>query len=265
MEKLNIKYCIPSYHRADTIKTINYVPCAKVYVSPEDYEDYIKFNPKFKENIIKCPEGIQGTPDGKGKIKTMNWILDTEMKDDNTCIIFLDDDITCLMKTMRKEKDIPISTEEFLEMNENYCILAREWGIGIWSYNTNADPLSYKEYLPFSVHAYLDGSHLAFVKKNELRFDERFTVKEDVDMVLQQIQKYHKVLRVNRYYYKVKGFEGKGGVQEFRTVEKEKEQFKMFRKKWGDVVIQNKPRGKKASKMRGYNGAVRINIPIDGN
>lgn len=260
---LKIKYCIPSYHRAKTIKTIEYVEDAKVYVSPEDYGEYVKYNPKYKENIVKCPEGIQGTPDGKGKIKTMNWILDTEMEDDNTCIIFLDDDITCLMRKNRTIKDEPISKEEYHEMTENYCLLAREWGCGIWSYNVNGDPLAYKEYLPFFLHAYLDGTHLAFVRKNDLRFDERFSVKEDVDMVLQQIQRYHKALRINRYYYKVKGFSGVGGVQEFRTIEKEKEQFKLFRKKWGDVVIQNKPRGKKSA-MRGYNGAVKIRIPIGG-
>jgi hypothetical protein len=264
---MKIKYCIPSYHRADSIgeKTLKYVPEALVFVSPDDYDDYVRYNPKYKDNIIKCPEGIQGTPDGKGKCKTMNYILDTEMTDDDTCVLFMDDDITCLMRKVHDGKDEIVSPDEFKELCEGFCLLAREWGCGMWSYNLNCDPLMYREFLPFCLHAYTTGAIQAFVRKDDLRFDTRFSMKEDIDMCLQQMQRYHKVLRVNRYYFRVRAFTGKGGVHEFRSIEREKEQFKMFQKKWGiDIVRPNKPTGMKASKIKEYNGAVKINVPLSG-
>lgn len=261
---MKIRYCIPSYHRAETIKTLNYVPNAYVYVSPDDYENYIKHNPKFKNQIIKCPEGIQGTPDGKGKCKTMNYILDTEMPK-NDCIVFLDDDITCLMRKIHDGKDEKVSSEEFQELVENYCLLAYEWGCGMWSFNLNSDPLMYREFLPFCLHAYTTGAIQAFVRDDGLRFDTQFSMKEDIDMCLQQIQKYHKVLRVNKYYFRVKAFSGKGGVHEFRNKEKEIEQFKKFQKKWGSNIVKlNKSTALKKSKIKEYNGAVKIKVPLSG-
>ena len=39
----------------------------------------------------------------------------------------------------------------------------------------------------------------------------------------------------------------------------------MFQRKWGsDIIRPNKPRGNKGSKIKEYNGAVKINIPLLG-
>ena len=94
---------------------------------------------------------------------------------------------------------------------------------------------------------------------------EELTVKEDVDMFLQQLQKYHKALRVDKYYWKKKSFEGVGGSQEFRNEDSEKEQFKLMQKKWGSNIIRpNRPRAKKNSSIRSYGGAIKLNIPLKG-
>ena len=62
----------PSYKRPK-VETLLYIPFCKVYVAPEEYEDYLEFNPRYKENIIKCDKGIQGNV---GRVR--NYILDTE-------------------------------------------------------------------------------------------------------------------------------------------------------------------------------------------
>lgn len=47
----------PSYKRP-VVETLQYIHFCKVYVSPEEYKTYLEFNPKHKENIVKCKKGI---------------------------------------------------------------------------------------------------------------------------------------------------------------------------------------------------------------
>lgn len=119
-----IKYCVPSYHRADGVTTLNYIQKAKMYVSPEDYDDYVKFNPKWADNIVKVPEGVQG----KGKGHVMNWLLDNLWDDDTDAILFIDYDVSTLMMHRKNEKHYQVPEEEFYEICESLCRVAKEWG-----------------------------------------------------------------------------------------------------------------------------------------
>ena len=259
--KKEIKYVIPSYNRADGVTTLDYVSKGKMYVSQQDYPNYIKHNARHKDKIVELPDGVQG----KGKAHVQNWILENLWDDNTEAIIFLDDDITCLMGKVRNGKDYEIDESLFYELVEDFVLLAQEWGCAMFSFGINSDPMSYDEFKPFRCHSYLDGTLQGFVKKDTLRFDEELTVKEDVDMFLQQIQKYHKALRIDKYYFKVKSFQGTGGSQAFRSVESEKKQFVMMQKKWGaDIIRPNKPTAKKASTIRSFGGAIKLNLPLKG-
>lgn len=257
-----IKYCVPSYHRADGVTTLDYIHQAKLYVSPQDYDDYIKCNPKYIESIIKVPDGVQG----KGKGRAMNWLLDNLWDDETEAILILDDDISTLMAHKKNESDYKVPEEEFYEICESMCLLAKEWGCGMWSFGLNGANTGYAEFAPFKTLSYLDGGLQGFVRQDELRYDEELTVKEDVDMFLQQIQKYHKALRSDRWYWRKKSFQGKGGSQEFRKDGVEKEQFKQMQKKWGSSIVRpNKPNAKnKNGGIREQGGAIRIRLPIEG-
>ena len=259
---MNLIYAIPSYGRPEGIKTLDYLSKAKMYVSPEDYPKYIEKNPQHKDRIIQVPEGVQG----KGKGRAMNWILDNLWADDVDGIMILDDDITCLMgHSPHGTTDYKIDEQMFYELAEDFSLLAKEWGCGLWSYSLNCDKLSYTEFRPFKTHSYLTGALQGFVRNDGLRFDEELTLKEDVDMFLQQLQKYHKALRVDKYYFNVKAFEGVGGCQAFRNSDEEKRQFVMMQEKWGkDIIRPNRPKAEKDSGIRGMGGAIKLNIPLDG-
>ena len=260
---MNIKYIVPSYNRADGVTTLDYLSKAEMWVSPEDYPDYIKHNPHWADRIHAMPEGYQGF----GKARAMNWVLDNLYTDDLDGLMIIDDDITTLKMHViegdRKHKDVP--EERLYELVENYTRMAYDWGCGMWSFGLNSDPMSYCLYAPFRLHGYLDGGLQGFCRKDTIRYDERLTVKEDVDMFLQQLEKYNKAMRVDKYYWQKRSFEGKGGSQAFRVDNAEKEQFKMMQQKWGSKIIRpNKPTSRKKSGIRSQGGAIKLRIPLNG-
>jgi hypothetical protein len=71
-----------------------------------------------------------------------------------------------------------------------------------------------------------------------LRFDERLNLKEDYDIFLQVIHKYHKALRFNKYHYIVDHLNKSGGVVSYRTMDREKAQLELMQEKWGKKVIR---------------------------
>ena len=56
---MNIIVCCPSYKRP-YVETLEYLPFCKVYVCETEYEDYIKANKGFEENIIPCKKEYKG-------------------------------------------------------------------------------------------------------------------------------------------------------------------------------------------------------------
>lgn len=258
---MKIKYVIPSYKRAKEITTLDYLKKSVVVIAENELEDYMKYNPHIeKERFITCPNEYQG----HGKPKVLNWILDN-LFDDCDALIELDDDIHEYKAHIKNGKDRTLTEEEVYSIFENNCRLAKEWGCGIWGLSPNSDPMVYDEFKPFRLHAYIDGGTVGHVVKNELRYDEELSVKEDVDYFLQNIKKYHKALRIEKYYINKESFTNSGGANAIRTSELEKEQFKRMQKKWGSNIIRpNKPTASKSSKIRGLGGAIRVNIPLDG-
>ena len=49
---MNIKYVSPSYKRPNDCPILDYLSKVKVYVSKEDYKDYVLLHKKKKDNII---------------------------------------------------------------------------------------------------------------------------------------------------------------------------------------------------------------------
>lgn len=259
---MNIKYISPSYKRASKCSILKYLSKVVVYVSPEEYDDYIKHNKGKEKQIVKVPKGVQG----KGKGHCLNWILDNVWDKETDAMIILDDDIECLMTHELNKKDSIVSESEFYYLCEKFSLLAKEFDVGLWTVNLNSDPMTYDCFKPFRLHAYCDGQFTGIVKNTkDIRYDESLTVKEDVDFCLQHMEKYHKALRVDKYYPKAKSFDNEGGCFDLRNEETEKEQFKLMQQKWGSQIIRpNKPKASKKSKIRALGGAIRIKLPLKG-
>lgn len=258
-----IAICCPSYKRP-YVETLKYLPFCKVYVAPEEYENYLEFNPKHKDNIVKCPKGIQGNVS-----RIRNYILDTEFENGADIVCIVDDDLKAIEhfemsedKTYAYEK-VKVKTEEFVDFIYRYSMLCYQWGFKMWGVNINSDTMSFRHYTPFSTNSVVLGVFGCFLKGMECRYDEALPLKEDYDLFIQNCNKYRGVLRLNGYHYNCRP-EQKGGCAIYRNMEKEKEQFELLQKKWGSNIVRldtsNKGRSKKNRKYIDYNPIIKISI-----
>ena len=99
----------------------------------------------------------------------------------------------------------------------------------------------------------------------DLRYDETLPLKEDYDMVLQTMNKYRRALRSNFLNFNFAQHTNIGGCATYRTVEREKAQFELLRKKWGSRIVRTDTgESKQKVKKQGYDINPIIKIPIKG-
>jgi len=256
---MDIRVCVPSYRRAAILETPAYVPTARVYVDPSEARAYRKNNPGV--TIVECAKGVQGKVP-----RVRNHIVDCEMKSGADVVLLLDDDLQRIER-WRGKKRIWVSSQEFLPFVEKYSILARDLGAYLWGLNLNGDTSAYREYTPFSTRAPILGPFQAVMRGCELRYDERFPLKDDYDFALQHLNRYRCTLRVNSAYYIVRQSEQPGGCATFRTMEREKAELVALQTKWGSEIVQVDT-GRKAhmrtNKTKAFDYNPILHVPIGG-
>lgn len=97
--------------------------------------------------------------------------------------------------------------------------------------------------------------------------DKRIPLKEDYDMTIQQLNKYRRVLRLNKFFYIVKQAEQIGGVAQIRNFKNEQKQLSLLQKKWGSEIVRidNNNRSHNLTKEKNkidFNPVIRV--PIKG-
>jgi hypothetical protein len=97
-----------------------------------------------------------------------------------------------------------------------------------------------------------------------LRYDANIPAKEDYDFWLQNIQRYHRTLRVNKYHYVHDHGQKAGGFVSMRTAELEKTCAARLIEKWGSDVV--KPGGVKGRRHSSGENILntRVTVPING-
>ena len=120
---MKISVNVPSYHRPDSIKTLDYLPYARVWVDSSEYDEYKKAHPKA--DIVKCADGVQGN-----LCRVLNHILDEEFKRGMDVVLIMDDDISYIERFEVSEitgygyERYKLSADEVLMMIEKYSIMA---------------------------------------------------------------------------------------------------------------------------------------------
>lgn len=252
---MKIKICVPSYKRPDKVDTLRYLPGAHIYVGRSEFKTYKRNYPKA--NIVGIPDRYQGN-----LCRVRNKILDDNRDIDVVCIT--DDDLKYIGCYEDNTRYMLENEKEVLDFIRRYSILAYDLGVKLWGINVNDDKQCYREYSPFSMLSYIGGPFMCHLK-TDLRFDERLPLKEDYDFTLQNLNKYRKVLRVNKYHYQVKQVKQIGGCSVGRNLNEEKRQFGILQKKWGSRIIQ-KDTGTQAHRSRkiktwDINPIMRVPIP----
>jgi len=241
----------PSYKRP-VVETLDYLPNCKVWVDGSEFDIYKESNPPGSL-VVACSEGVQGNV-----CRVRNHILDVEFGNGYDVVVIIDDDMKEMGYWEGLEKHRVENFERFII---RYSVLAQDWGVNLWGVNVNDDKIVYREYTPFSTTSYVGSPFQAFVGDGGLRYDERLPLKEDYDMTLQQVMKFGKVLRVNKYYYDVKQSQQTGGCATYRNLRREKEQFDLLVKKWGSEIVKRDKGGKG---VQGFDYNPIISIPVKG-
>lgn len=219
---------IISFKRAGAVTSDQVFRNAKIVIPESQLEDYQKYEYKNGCELLPIPDKNDGNI-----VRKRNYILDNFSGN----ILIVDDDYEYIGRiTDRKQSRLDLDRVDALLRNGFQ--MCRDLGTVMWGINVQSDPKFYKETSPFSMLSPVLGPFQAFCNC-DLRYDERVYLKEDYDMSLQVLQKYHKILRFNMYYYMVNHFNLPGGVVSYRTKQKEIDQIDLMIKKWGKSVVKS--------------------------
>ena len=225
-----IHVAIASYKRAGKVTSLKVLPFAWIWVPESQGDDYRKY---YGDRVITIPDALDGNLPRK-----RNAILD---KAPCPWVMILDDDLTKIGYFEDGTEHV-YTPETLAAMIEAHFLLADEFGCKLWGVNQTYDPLHYRTFTPFSLLSPIlgpIGCHLA----PELRYDEQSGLKEDYDFWLQNILKYHKVLRVNKVHYYHDHGSLPGGVVSQRTMAYEESSVAYMRQKWGSLFASRSEAG----------------------
>jgi hypothetical protein len=245
----------PSYKRASGLKTHKLIPSVVYCVGESEKEDYEEQG----VNVITCPDKVNGNI-----ARARNWILDNHA---NKQLLIIDDDIA---KIGRHEPDgetykvnwlTPDDVSDLIQQGFDLC---KGFGARLWGLNPASDKGGYREYTPFGCNSYVSGSFSGFIDP-VLRYDENLPLKEDYDMTIQQCNAYRRVLRLNMFHMVKNDHGNKGGCANYRTLEREMEQYELLLAKWGSKIVRRDNGSKSDGKKKAsYDINPIINVPIGG-
>ncbi len=252
-EKIHI--AIKSYKRAGKVTTFDVAPFAHVWVPESQGDDYRKY---YGDRVITIPDAEDGN-----LCRKSNAILD---RSPCSWTLILDDDITQIGYFENTLKHI--MSPEVLKRTIVHCFqLASECEVRLWGINQNDDPMAYRICTPLSFLAPILGPFNGHLDP-ELRYDETVFGKDDYDFWLQNIQKYHKTLRFNKFHYLHDHGKKSGGFVSMRTRERELMGGERMVQKWGPKVFRiGGSTNPKSNKKINPNGNILnslAKVPING-
>ena len=240
----------PSYRRAETALTQQYLPKCRYVVAKSEAKQYEKNGHK----IIAVPDKVQGNVS-----RIRNWILDNFDP-----VLILDDDIRRFGR-WNEQVECKLDTDEAMEFIEQAFNLAYELGAPMWGMNLLPDKGAYREYTPFAFRSVILGPVQGFIH-NECRYDEELSLKEDYDMSLQVLNLYRVTLRFNAYHYVCHQHTNEGGCAVYRTMQREQKQFYELQKKWGSDIVRMDSGNARVNRTKRQNWDINpiVRVPIAG-
>jgi len=224
---------VASYNRAGRTTTQHVFPRGVVVVPKSQKRAY--------EKGEDWPEGwsVVSIPDEKdGNLcRKRNAIIDLYPGRD---LVIVDDDYKYVGQWQRGE-DIRCNGEQIDLMLANGFQMARDVGTPLWGINVQVDRRFYREHAPFAFTSVVLGPFQAIVGEllpKDLRYDETLWLKEDYDISLRVLHRFHRTVRLSRYHYMVDHHNEAGGQVGFRNMDEEIRQNRMLEQRWGSNVVK---------------------------
>ncbi len=247
---MNFDILSPSYRRADSATTQDYLPACTYVVAKSEKKAYEKAG----KCVVAVPDSVQGNV-----CRVRNWILDH-----SNPVLILDDDIRRFGRWDQQQNQ-KLSTDDAMQFVEQAFNLARQLRARMWGMNLLPDKGAYREYTPFAFRSVVLGPVQGFLNM-ELRYDENLPLKEDYDLSLQVLNKYRRTLRFNMYHYVCAQHSNTGGCATYRTMDRERKQFLELQKKWGSDIVRIDTQGGQVNQRKSTNWDINpvVRVPIAG-
>ena len=218
---------IPSYKRADKVRTYEYLKTGYIVVPKSQADDYCA---KYGDAVLTIPDEQDGSVS-----KKRNAILDliAERENDNYGWI-IDDDFTGLR---RKKENLKLFADETLEIMEKLKIMAKDMGAKYGGFDYSPDTMKLKDMAPFSLTKPIFGITLVNPTDN-LRYDERLRICEDVDFYLQKMNNNRRIIKDNQYNAEFYGADG--GTDSVIGYDRAQQRYyaTLINNKWGYKAMQ---------------------------
>jgi hypothetical protein len=223
---------VPSYGRAGKVTTVRVFPEGKIIVPARQADSY--------RALQELPDGweVVSIPDDQdGNIsRKRNAILRLFAGED---LVMLDDDYDYIGRWEAGE-DRHLDHDGIRHLLAEGFRMVRELGSCLFGVNVQVDRRFYREYTPISVTNIVLGPFHAWTGERppDLKYDEDLWLKEDYDLSLQVLRRFHRILRLNAYHYMVDHHNELGGIVGQRNMEEEVRQLHRLQQRWGSDVVK---------------------------
>jgi hypothetical protein len=218
---------VASFKRAGGVTTDQVVNNCRIVVPDSQVKEYRKHRLHNGARIVAIPDEQDGN-----LCRKRNAILD--MYQGN--VVILDDDYSRI-GFVEGGVTVELPPDGVDRLFENGFQMCRDLGTAMWGLNQQSDPKFYREYAPFSMLSPILGPFQAFAS-TPFRYDETLWLKEDYDMSLRHLLRFHRILRFNKFHYLVNHINKSGGQVSMRTKEEEVRQIRLLQKRWGTHVVR---------------------------
>jgi len=194
-------------------------PTATVCVGESEAETYGAITGK----LLVHPDDVQGI----GPLR--QWILDNVA--DET-VLMVDDDVYgmyCLVGEHPRELgDDPETVEQAVRQCAQ-C--AKDAGVSVFGFNQAPDVRKFRAFEPFALNGWLGGV-IGFVGRR-LRYERHLLLRADIDVCLKGLLHDRITWTDNRFSFKQRRFDNKGGNASLRSRERHKHELAYLQGTWG--------------------------------
>lgn len=204
-----IKFCIPSYKRADKQDTLAFlhrmgVPAEDIYIFVQTEDDHVSYENRYGSlcNIVFVP--------ADGIAKARNNILEFFGNREN--ILMLDDDVSCFSVGSKdaKFREIPAG-KTFMSIVRGMFSVASQ----LHGYMFGMYPVYNEFFMNNDISTKVTvNTVLGFPKGFPLRFDNSYKAKEDIELCGRILSSGGRVIRFNNLAFKAKHRTNAGGANE---------------------------------------------------
>lgn len=230
--KLKILIAIPTYKRAGNVPTLALFDPkdAFMFVDTQELDLYRKEHPTAQIVEYKGKAGL--TP-------KLNAILDYARKNKYDAVFKIDDDFEGMAYFADGYTQRIVEPDRIYQVIERMAVMAKDARTPLFVTLGIPDIRKYKRSEPFSLFSTLKIGAYGLLLDNDLRFDERMLMKQDIDMCLQVLLNYRFFIQENRYSFYYRPTMGnKGGVASYRTRDKEEQMMNILKNKWGEKMFR---------------------------